>query len=408
MSRIRLPYPHTGQRIVRTDAKRFNWLSAGRRWRKTTMGVSIAVEGAILGKHVLWGAPTYDQVRIAWGESVRAAGTVANFTQMRMTAEFPSGGRIIYRSLDDPDNARGHTADEAIFDEVADIKAAAYYEVVRPMLIDTKGGFWGIGTPKGRNWFWREYMTAKDRVDTMSWQVPTLGVEAVDGVLIRKPHILENPDISFEEIEQIYKTTPERVFMQEILAEFIESDGAVFRGVTEITGAPILSKGVPGNQYVMGADWGKMNDFTVLTVIDLMTTKVVHIDRFNEIDYVFQRGRLKNLWEAFNRCAVVAEENSMGMPVIEELRREGIGVQAFKTTNASKANIIESLSLAIERKELQIPSDELLIGELLAFEGVRLASGMMKYGAPEGMHDDMVMSLALAYWGATGGSPWLL
>ena len=37
-----------------------------------------------------------------------------------------------------------------------------------------------------------------------------------------------------------------------------------------------------------------------------------------------------------------------------------------------------------------------------------MGSGMMKYGAPEGMHDDMVMSLALAHWGATGGSPWLL
>ena len=103
------------------------------------------------------------------------------------------------------------------------------------------------------------------------------------------------------------------------------------------------------------------------------------------------------------------EADFLGLkPVIEELRREGIGVQAFKTTNASKANIIEGLSLAIERKEITIPNHEILIGELLAFEGQRMASGMMKYGAPEGMHDDTVMSLALAYWGASGGSPWLL
>ena len=198
------------------------------------------------------------------------------------------------------------------------------------------------------------------------------------------------------------------MFHQEILAHFIESDGAVFRRVMECVGAPVLEKGEPGRQYVMGVDWGKMNDFTVLTVIDLMSTKVVHIDRFSEIDYIFQRGRLKNLWEKFNRCAVVAEENSMGMPVIEELRREGIGVQAFHTSNASKANIIESLALAFERGEIRIPRNDVLIGELLAFEGNKLASGMTRYAAPENMHDDMVMSLALAYWGASGGSPWLL
>jgi hypothetical protein len=98
----------------------------------------------------------------------------------------------------------------------------------------------------------------------------------------------------------------------------------------------------------------------------------------------------------------------MGLPIIEELRREGIGVQAFKTTNASKAEIIESLSLAFERGDIRIPRDDTLIGELLAFEGTRLASGMTRYAAPENMHDDMVMSLAMAWWGATGGSPWLL
>lgn len=407
-NKVRLPYPHSGQQIVRNEAKRFNWLSAGRRWRKTTLGVSIAVEQALAGKRWLWGAPTYDQVRIAWDEAKKAAGQVAAFTQMRMTAEFPTGGVIIFRSLDDPDNARGHTIDGANFDEVADIKPEAYYDVVRPMLIDTNGDFWGHGTPKGRNWFWREWHNAKDREDSACWQVPTLGVAIQDGKLIRQPHPLENPNIPFSEIENVYQTATERVFFQEILAEFVESDGAVFRNVMECIADTLVDKGEPGRQYVMGVDWGKMNDFTVLTVIDLMTSDVVQIDRFSEIDYIFQRGRLKNLWEKFNRCAVVAEENSMGTPVIEELRREGIGVQAFRTTNASKANIIESLALSFERGDIRIPRNDTLIGELLAFEGKRIASGMTRYAAPDNMHDDMVMSLALAHWGATGGSPWLL
>ena len=67
--RIRLPCPHQGQILVRNEAKRFNWLSAGRRWRKTTLAMSIAVENAVNGKTIIWGAPTYDQVSVGFEET---------------------------------------------------------------------------------------------------------------------------------------------------------------------------------------------------------------------------------------------------------------------------------------------------------------------------------------------------
>ena len=163
MTGVILPTPHNGQQTVIREARRFNWLSAGRRWRKTTLAMSIAVEAAMRGKRIIWGAPTFDQVRIGWAETKHAAGQVARFTQQTMTAEFPSGGVIVYRSLDDPQNARGHTADGAVIDEIGDVKAEAWYEVIRPMLMDTHGWLWGIGTPKGRNWFWREHRSALER-----------------------------------------------------------------------------------------------------------------------------------------------------------------------------------------------------------------------------------------------------
>ena len=146
--KIKLPYPHPGQQAVRAASRRFNWLSAGRRWRKTTLAMAIAVEAAVTGQQIVWGAPTHDQVRIGWNETKQAAGGIFNFTVQRGMAEHPSsGGAIIYRSLDDPDNARGHTADGVVIDEVGDVKAAAWYEVLRPMLIDTGGWAWSMGTP---------------------------------------------------------------------------------------------------------------------------------------------------------------------------------------------------------------------------------------------------------------------
>jgi hypothetical protein len=56
VGRIVLPYPHAGQQLVREQARRFNWLCAGRRWRKTTLLASVAVEAAIDGQDVLWSA----------------------------------------------------------------------------------------------------------------------------------------------------------------------------------------------------------------------------------------------------------------------------------------------------------------------------------------------------------------
>jgi hypothetical protein len=38
----------------------------------------------------------------------------------------------------------------------------------------------------------------------------------------------------------------------------------------------------------------------------------------------------------------------------------------------------------------------------MCFDQERLPSGMIRYGAPHGQHDDTVMSLAIAFYGATG------
>jgi hypothetical protein len=78
-----------------------------------------------------------------------------------------------------------------------------------------------------------------------------------------------------------------------------------------------------------------------------------------------------------------------------------VPVIGFQFTNATKAVIVEALALAFERGEIRIPADQVLIAELLAFEGERGTSGLIRYGAPAGFHDDCVMALALAWQGAS-------
>lgn len=381
---------------VLSQAKRNNWLAAGRRWRKTTLGAVIAVSAAQEGRWILWGAPTFDQVRIAW-DMVRRA-RVANLTQTRMTADFKGGGKIIFRSLDDPDNARGHTADGVIFDETGDIRPAAYYEIVRPMLIDTDGWFWGLGTPKGRNWFWKEYSRAGTNPNSARWQVPTRGCRIDGGRLIQEKHPLENPHVPFSEIENLFRELPERVFQQEILAEFIEGEGAVFRNIEANLWTPKQEQIAEhiGHRTVVGVDWGKHQDFTTISVVCTECMCEIEKDRFNKIDYTFQRDRLKRLVDKWKPVRVLAEQNAMEAN-LEMLQREGVRVIGWTMTSANKPGLISSLAVSLEKEEVRWLDDPIWTAELEAFEQqVNKVTGRSSYSAPQGLHDDTVIARALA------------
>ena len=297
---------------------------------------------------------------------------------------FASGGTVQVRSADDPQSLRGEGLDFVVLDECAFMREAAWTEALRPALSDRKGAALFISTPKGHNWFWRLWQR-RGEDGWAGWQFPTRA----------------NPYIDKDEIEAARRQLPERIFAQEYLAQFLDDAGGVFRKVMQ---AATASEQPPqeGGQYIFGVDWGKSNDFTVITVIDAATKTVVAMDRFNQIDYKVQIGRLQSLYERYQPQNAIVEANAMGEPIIEQLWRLGLAVDPFHTTNATKAAIIEGLALAFERGTIKILNDDTMISELQAYEMKRLPSGLFRYGAPDGMHDDTVMSLALAWWGVSG------
>ena len=89
----------------------------------------------------------------------------------------------------------------------------------------------------------------------------------------------------------------------------------------------------------------------------------------------------------------------MGEPLIEQLQKMGMPVAPFTMTAPTKKALIEELALGFEQGTIRIINDPTLIGELQAYEMTRTPSGMLRYSAPSGMHDDCVVALALA-WGA--------
>ena len=381
---------HPKQRQIKAEARRFNVVDSGRRFGKTIMGQDLLLGPAQQGYPVGWFSPTYKMLIEPWQATKETARLITTRrSEQEHRIELMGDGVIEMWSLDTPDTARGRKYRRIVIDEAALVPdlEAVFHSIIRPMLADYRGDAWFFSTPKGRNGFYRFWERGQDpaQPEWKSWKFTTY----------------DNPYIVREEIDAMHDEMPEMRFTQEILAEFVDDGGLVFRRVMDAaTATPSRGDG----QYAMGVDWGKHEDFTVITVVDVVNRAMVAMDRFNQIDYAVQTRRLKALAERYNPTVIIAERNSMGEPLIEQLQRDGLPVRPFLTTNATKAKVIEDLALAFERGELAILNDPILIGELQAYEMDRTPSGMVRYGAPPGMHDDAVISLALAWQACASGT----
>ncbi len=309
---------------------------------------------------------------------------------------FPGGGTIRFRSLDNPDNARGWTADGVVIDEAPDVSEVAWYEVLRPMLLDTGGESWCIGTPKGQNWFWRECVAATDRPDSRFWNAPTLGAAVTGEGLVRLSHPLENPFIPWDEIAALFRTSPERAFRQEILAEFLEESGGVFQGVRRVVdaGRTRADEPRPGAYYSAGVDLARVMDWTVITVLEKSGRQVYH-ERFNQISWERQVARIAATASRY-RCAVTLDTTGLGDPVFEQLRKANVRVNPYLFTNASKERLIDGLAIAIENQDLALMDVPAQTNELLAYRYELTPARNIRMGAPQGMNDDCVTALGLA------------
>lgn len=386
------PKLHEAQQRIKSERARFNVLAAGRRFGKSIFGEDIACDYLIPGHPVGWFAPSYKILAESWRDIQRIFAPVAtDISIAEHRIELSTKGVLECWSLDNPDAGRSRKYKCVIIDEAALVRylGDAWQAAIRPTLTDYHGDAWFLSTPRGSNFFRTIYNWGQDdlKPDWKSWQMPS----SANTTLV---------DLD-KEIEAARLELPERVFRQEYLAEFIDDAGGVFRRVLEAACATKQDCALDGHSYIIGIDWGKYNDFTVLAVIDVTTKELVYLDRFNQIDYVVQKQRLYALAAKFKTKMLVPEHNSIGIPLIEELQREGYSVHPFTTTNASKAEAIDSLSLALEKGDLKIIDHSTLIAELQAYEAERLPSGMLRYSSPEGYHDDCIIALALAWHGAS-------
>lgn len=377
---------------------RFRIFPKGRRLGATRGAAHAFIEWMLRGEALLWGdttqanlkryveryfLPALHQHRIeyAWNSTDKVLRVGSGYTD--------------FRSAERPENWEGFGYKRIFLNEAGIILSdrTLYENTVRPMLLDyADSQLIAAGVPKGHNAFYEMFLQAMG--DQPGYYTPAKIMPPKPGQTHFAYTWQDNPWLDPENAARIFEAMPDAIRLQEELGQFVADGAGVFRRVAErSTGTP-LEAPEPGRTYFFGVDWGKHNDFTVISVWD-DTGREVYLDRFNQIDYAFQVGRLAALAERFRPAVILAESNSMGEPLIEQLRRQGLPVRPFHTTNASKAEVIEALALDLERGAVTLLDHPVATAEMLAFQMERLPSGLTRYSAPEGLHDDCIMARAL-------------
>lgn len=390
---------HPKQAEIKKSNKRFKVLACGRRWGKSMLAKEEGLDRAINNAEKVWFvSPTYNNVQTHWRDVKRIVGdlwTDRSEQQKYMEFEREDGrvGSIAFKSGDRPDNLLGEGLDYVIVDEAAYQDAELWQRVLRPTLSDREGEALLISTPNGTvNWFYSAYMMGQDPTNEEwgSWRYVTL----------------DSPYITPKEIEAARAELPDLRFRQEYLAEFISDAGGVFRGIEKVALNTTLEAPEPGRLYYAGIDWGRKNDFTVVSIFDDLGRQVA-IERFTEIGFNIQIERVKALWDKWRFHRMYVEANSAGAPQVEALQQLGLPVTPVYMTNVLKVQLVERLASNIEQQRITllnqkeivngVPIGELQIGEMLSYSMHRTHNGLnITYNAPKGWHDDIVVATMLA------------
>jgi len=405
--------PHPGQLELHRSLAPRRILASGVRSGKTKCATMEGLGAALEPRPHSMGwvvAPTYDLCDRVWrelavlaAEHLRHRIIVLKEHERRLVLRNLGGGlsEIRGKTADNPKSLLGEGLDWVIVDEAARMKPMIWESHLSQRLVDKRGWALMISTPKGKGWFYDLFRRGQGGdPDYESWNFPST----------------MNPHLDAEVIEAERDRLPERVFAQEYLGCFTEGSGSVFRNVRECaTGEwqePVpwtitKNRRKVRTTYYAGLDLAKVEDFTVLVIMDSQR-RVVYADRFHRIDWEMQVTRIKAATDRYNRAQVLTDVTGVGDPVYEQLRRAGVHASPYPFTAKSKAALVNNLALLLEKKEIVLPRPDLfeeLVEEAESFQYSVTDQGNTRTSAPSGQHDDCVVSLALACWHLRPGRP---
>jgi hypothetical protein len=198
--------------------------------------------------------------------------------------------------------------------------------------------------------------------------------------------------------------------------------------------------------YFVGVDLGQARDFTAVAALE----RVELVGEWDAAMYTYKKDvklrlrylermplgtpypevverveELTNTPELAGRCSLVVDATGVGRPVVDLLRRQGLRcrMEAVTITGGAaetrsggyrgvpKRDLITGLQVLLQGGKLKIaagiPQGAMLAAEMGEMRVRVTEAGNVQYGAwREGSHDDLVLAVALACWGARKMYPW--
>ncbi|MHC4216462.1 MAG: terminase large subunit domain-containing protein [Planctomycetota bacterium] len=371
-----------------------------RRARKTTYEINklITEASTVPNSTYAYVGPTFRQAKeTVWRDPMMLKRYLPrdilskDFNESELYGEFKNGSILHIGGADNPDRWRGLSCRGWVLDEYAFMRNGEQLleEIIEPIIRENGGWVDLPFTPKGRNHGYRAWQKAKQKKTWAGFLLP-----ADKSLLLTK-----------QELREIENDLPARIYDQEYLCRFLEAGGGIIPNPRRCVQG-MLRDPQKRARYVIGADLGKHEDFTVLTALNRETYHVDGWQRFNRIDWGFQKERIARMAVRFNNALVCLDSTGLGDPITDDLKRMRISVAPYQfgglrsgNTSKAKRRLVEKLIVAIEGRHVTYPDIEQLVNELEDFD----IDEHGRYGAPSGCHDDCVISLALAVEGAGGG-----
>lgn len=284
-----------------------------------------------------------------------------------------TGGELRFYSGNTLTAIRGNTFDKYIIDEAAHIIDLHELQsvILDPTLSTSKiKERMFISTPCGFDHFYSLFLK---------------GQEENKEYISFKRDVYVSPWMSEEDIQLRRDESTEAKFNQEYLMIPV-SDGSPFG---EISDEIVSDKLSSSPTIVYAVDLASTQDYTVIT----------GLDHRNRLTYFkrFQKGwneTIDILKKLDKKIPLVIDSTGVGKPIYEQLVKDRGNCIPFLFTNESKTKIVLHLVMLTENKTITI--NDVIKQEMSTLESSETSTGLTKYYARSGYHDDSVMSIAMA------------
>ena len=377
--KVKFPKLYRKQRDLLFHPARFVWIEGSTKSGKTHGCLSWILYQAFKaaeGSALWWVAPIYPQAKIAFRRARKyLPRELVTVNKADLTIEIKGAGTIFFKSADNPDGLYGEDVVAVVFDEASRAKAEAW-DAVRSTLTATRGLCRIIGNVRGRkNWMFKGCRRAEGLPGHHYGKLTAW--DAVAGGILAREEILEAKAVLDSHVfAELYECNP---------ADDATNPFGYDRIRACVTGE--LSSLPP---VVWGVDLAKSRDYTVAIGLD-ESGDVCRLERWR-LSWEETTDRLVELLDG---VPALVDSTGVGDPIVERLQSVNPDVEGFRFSSQSKQGLMEGLAVAIGRREIGYPAG-VIVEELEVFEYTHTRTGV-RYEAQEGLHDDAVCALALAW-----------